>query len=133
MTSSSATKRNSAAGSRTLWMSQGQAMRSTRALRRVTHFISRRSPPRPEDQQAYGRGAGDEHGLGNLEAPAESKRYEPDQERRHVHDGPAGEGKARPGDGARGSGRHPAHEGLDLRGAAPAVEPREGGHDGGEE
>src|SRR3972149_8942468 len=133
MTSSSATKRNSAAGSRNLRMSQGQAMRATRALRRVTHFISRRSPPRPEEQQAHGRGAGDEHGLGNLEAPAESKRYEPDQERRDVHDGPAGEDEAGPGDGARGSGRHPAHEGPDPRVAAHAGAPRGGGHDGGEE
>src|SRR6266542_2419934 len=40
VTRSSGTNRNSAAGSTKRWISHGQAIRSTRAFLRVTHFIA---------------------------------------------------------------------------------------------
>src|SRR5262245_50427078 len=100
-TSFGGTNRNSGFGSMKRVMSHGQAMRSTRARSRVTHFMLVLLSQR-EDDEPHSRARGNEHRLGHLESPRHQERRRPDHQGGHVEDRPSREDEARARDRAGG-------------------------------
>src|ERR1700752_1705398 len=120
-TSRAGTKTNSGAGSMNRVMSQGHAMRSTRARSRVIHFMMLLLSER-EDDDAGGGAGGNEQGFGDLEAPGHAQGGGAEQERGGTDDGGTGQQEAGAGDRAGGRRRDTGDERLHLRVAADPIE-----------